>query len=497
MIAALEPGASLYSAAQTRRLDGLAIQTFGIPGYELMTRAGAVAFDELTRRWPEHECLRVICGTGNNGGDGYVLARLALAAGTDVIAFTVGDSSRVRGDARNALDDYVAAGGEIRAFQGQDLAGAGVIVDAVFGTGLDREVTGAAAQAIGAMNESGSAVLALDIPSGLNSDTGVPMGGVVGAHCTVTFVGRKAGLFTGWGPAYCGDIVFSDLGLPAEVYHGRPCVGRLSPAYVPLPPRGRCAHKGESGHVLVVGGNRGFAGAARLAGEAALRAGAGLVTVAVKPENVNGIVAARPELMAVGVCGADDLEPLLRRADVVAIGPGLGLDDWAKRLHARVLAGELPQVVDADALTLLAREPVDGGNRILTPHPGEAARLLGVKSAAIQSDRFHAVGQLQARFGGVVVLKGSGTIVASPQAAPSLCPFGNPGLAVGGSGDVLTGVIAALIAQGLNMQEAAIGGVCLHAQAGDLAATPGERGMLPSDLMVHIRRLASGIARFG
>ncbi len=481
----------LYSASQTRNLDKIAIETHGIPGYELMTRAGAAAFEELLRRWPGERRICVVCGTGNNGGDGYVLARFALQAGLRVRASSIGDLHRIGGDARKALDDFLGLGGEVRLFDPKDLVGADVLVDAIFGTGLDREVSGPAARAINAINAGGMGVLALDIPSGLNGDTGVPFGPAIRADCTVTFVGRKIGLFTAYGPEYCGDVVFSALSLPADVYRDQPNVGSLMPAFAPLAPRRGSAHKGDSGHLLIVGGNLGFAGAARLAGEAALRAGAGLVTVATRSENVSGIVAGRPELMVAAVHGAADLERLLARADVVAAGPGLGLDEWAKGLHRCIVSCKVPQVLDADAITLLSRSVPDGVPRILTPHPGEAAGVLGIKPAEIQRDRVHAARRIQSRFPGTVVLKGSGTIVLGSSGRLSVCPFGNPGLAVGGSGDVLTGIVAALVAQGLTLDEAAARGVCLHAQAADRAALSGQRGMLPSDLLPHIRRLAN------
>jgi NAD(P)H-hydrate epimerase len=253
-----------------------------------------------------------------------------------------------------------------------------------------------------------------------------------------------------------------------------------------LPPRRRTAHKGDHGHVLVIGGGPGMAGAARLAGEAALRSGAGLVTLAVHPQSLAS-VATRPELMHVAANSADDLAAVLSRATVVAVGPGLGQGDWARSLFEVALASGKPLVVDADALNLLAASPQHLDRWILTPHPGEAARLLGATSAAVQADRLGAARELQQRYGGTVVLKGAGSIVHAAAGVPGLCDRGNPGMAAGGMGDVLTGVIAGIAAQCGDAACAARAGVFVHAQAGDLAARRGERGLLATDVIEQVR----------
>jgi NAD(P)H-hydrate epimerase len=253
-----------------------------------------------------------------------------------------------------------------------------------------------------------------------------------------------------------------------------------------LPRRRRTAHKGDFGHVLVIGGGRGMPGAARLAGEAALRAGAGLVTLAVHPDNA-GIVATRPELMCVATRSAAELAAVFARATVVAVGPGLGQDDWARGLFDAAIASGRPLVVDADALNLLAAEPRALEHWVLTPHPGEAGRLLGTGSADVQADRLQAAHALQSRYGGVVVLKGAGSIVRDAADVPAICDRGNPGMAAGGMGDVLTGVIAGVAAQCADLGRAARAGVLVHAQAGDLAARRGERGMTASDVLEQVR----------
>ncbi|MGD8977385.1 MAG: NAD(P)H-hydrate dehydratase [Gammaproteobacteria bacterium] len=484
---------NLYAAAGVRELDRRTIEDFGVPGYTLMCRAGAATFEALDRRWPERP-LEVICGAGNNAGDGYVIARLAREAGRRVEVIALLEPERLRGDALTAAQDYADAGGVVRTWPAG--AGAGedgppVIVDALLGTGLDREVGGRFAEAVAAINAAPGPVVAVDIPSGMQADTGRVMGVAVSADLTVTFVGMKAGLLTGRGPALCGEILFDDLGAPAAASEGVPLrARRITSAEIRrcLPPRPADAHKGLSGHVLVIGGGPGMPGAARLAGEAALRAGAGLVSVATVPEHVAVIAAARPELMCAGVRDAADLTALFERASVIALGPGLGQSDWARAVADAALASGLPVVLDADGLNLLAAAPRSRPDWVLTPHPGEAARLLDSDTSTIQRDRFAAVARLAERYGGTAVLKGAGSLVQSGDETPWLCAAGNPGMAVAGMGDVLTGTIAAVAAQCNELGPAARCGVLIHARAGDLAAGTHGRGLLASDLLEPIRQ---------
>lgn len=482
----------LYRAAQLRELDRLATDEYGIPSPELMERAGAAAFTELRRHWPNARRIVVLCGIGNNGGDGYVLARLARADGFDARVIQLGEAARLQGAAARAARDYTAAGGEILSWQGQRLDDCDVIVDALFGIGLDREITGIWRAAIETLNASAAHVLAIDLPSGLHADSGRVLGVAVRADLTVTYIGLKPGLYTGAGPDFAGVIRFAGLDLPLTLYfRAEPAAARLAlDVYEALlPARRRGAHKGDYGHVLIVGGSDGMMGAALLAGQAAARAGAGLVSVATRPAHAALLSVARPELMSHGVACAADLEPLLARASVVAIGPGLGRSEWGRELFARVLDAPLPLVVDADALNLLAAAPRRREDWVITPHPGEASRLLGLSTARIEDDRFEAVRALRARYGGIAVLKGAGTLVCGPEDAIAVCTAGNPGMATGGMGDVLAGLIAGLIAQRMNLADAAGLGVLLHAEAGDRAAEAGERGLLPSDLMAPLRAL--------
>jgi len=492
---------ALYRAEQVRALDRAAIQTHGIPGIELMNRAGHAAYELLRARWPLSERLTVLAGLGNNGGDGYVIARLARADGLVVRVLQLGDLGRVGGDAALALAAYRDCGGAIEPFAGLP-EGSGVVIDALFGTGLDRPVTGPWAAAIDAVNAAGAPVLAIDIPSGLHSDTGAVLGVAVRACATISFIGLKQGLFTGAGPEHCGCVHFSDLGVPALVYDAEPPAARRIDWVQEsgrLRPRQRGAHKGDFGHVLVIAGAPGMSGAARLAGEAALRAGAGLVTVATHPDHAALLNLGRPELMVSAVGEPAALETLLARATVIAIGPGLGRGPWGRALWETVRDSGKPLVVDADALNLLAESPAPNPAWVLTPHPGEAGRLLGCSTAQIGQDRFRAAQEIARRYGGLVVLKGAGTLIQGQdgKAPPAVCTDGNPGMATAGAGDVLTGVIAALLGQRdalrLDPRQAACLGVCLHGAAGDRAARDGERGLIAGDILAALRPVANQI----
>jgi NAD(P)H-hydrate epimerase len=484
----------LYTAAGVRELDRIAIEEQGIPGYTLMCRAGQALRDSITTNWPACQRINILCGAGNNGGDGYVLARLLREAGLDVSVQYLSDPVQLKGDAATAFADFNAAGGEATAFEGE-LNVAPLQVDALLGTGLTRDVEGRWRQAIEELNAQSAPVLAVDIPSGLAADTGVICGIAVHAQRTVTFIGRKRGLYTAQGVDCTGIVEFSDLAVPAAVYDRQPahaCLLERPPLGKLAEPRVRSSHKGDFGHVLVVGGGAGMPGAPRLAAEAAARCGTGLVSVATHADNAHGLNAGRWELMVHAVMHADELAPLLRRASVVVVGPGLGQSGWSRQLFERVLDTTLPLVVDADALNLLARDPLVRHNWILTPHPGEAARLLGTDSATIQQDRFAALESLRERFGGTVILKGAGTLIGDA-GLPAVCTAGTPGMASGGMGDVLGGVLGALLAQGLEAGAAARAAVCLHAQAADRAAAAGgERGLLAGDLMPLLREGLNG-----
>lgn len=482
-------GENLYDAAGTRALEHYAIDTLGIAGLTLMERAGAAVFEALRRRWPRARRILIMCGAGNNGGDGYVVARLAHAAGLAPRVVMLSAEARLRGDGALAYQAMRAAGiapyVEDAWFDDVD-----VVVDALLGTGLERKVEGPYAEAIARVNAAGLPVLSVDVPSGIDATTGTCHGVAVRAAATVSLVSLKQGLVTGEAPAYTGELEWHAIDLPREAFEAVPATARtISYAHLLalFQPRPRTAHKGHHGHVLVVGGAPGYGGAARMAAEAAARVGAGLVSLATHPGHAATLTAQRPEIMCHAVDGASDLAPLLARASVIAIGPGLGQSAWAQRLWAVVRDCPQVQVVDADGLNLLAADPDQRNARVLTPHPGEAARLASLSNQAINDDRYAAAALLCGRYGGVVLLKGAGTVIAGADTAPWVVRDGNPGMASGGMGDVLTGVIAGLLAQGMAPHLAAAAGACVHAHAADRAAADGERGLLAADLMPFLR----------
>ncbi|HEX7817012.1 NAD(P)H-hydrate dehydratase [Dyella sp.] len=481
---------ALYTVDQVRALDRRAIEQLGIPGYELMHRAAMAALTRLRRHWPSARRLAVYAGKGNNGGDGFLLAALAAEAGLHVDVWAVAGASQ--GDAAKARQACEAAHVRIVDGVSEIIVEADVLVDALYGTGLRRAPEGEIAALVERINASGKPVLALDVPSGLDADTGRCPGVAIHASVTVSFIAAKRGLYTGKAAACVGRLELDTLGLPDALWSAsQPFAQVLMPHG--LPRRARDAHKGNNGHVLAIGGDHGTAGAIRLCGEAALRTGAGLVSVATQADNIVALNSARPELMAHAVHGPQELETLLEKATVLAIGPGLGQAGWGHALWLTALDSGKPFVLDADGLNLLAREPRRFTQpAVITPHPGEAARLLGMTTKDIEADRYSAVLDLARRFQVVAVLKGAGSLIATPDGRIAVCPWGNPGMATGGMGDLLTGVVAALLAQGCDPWDAACLGVGLHARAGDLAAGDGgERGLMASDLLLPLRRLCN------
>lgn len=484
---------ALYTVEQVREMERAALVAMGISSHDLMRRAANAALGSLRRHWPQVRRIGICCGPGNNGGDGFLLGVLAREAGLQVELVALSKASH--GDAALARSEWEAAGGQVRLWNAESgLPEVEVLVDALYGIGLNRAPDPSAARLIDCMHASGRPVLALDVPTGLNADSGHCPGAAIDADVTLTFIVGKRGLHTGRAADQVGELELANLGVPDSVHA---CVQPDAQLLIAaaLPPRARYANKGSNGHVLVIGGDHGMAGAARLAGESALRAGAGLVSVATRAEHVPALNAARPELMVHAVDGAPSLAPLLERASVLALGPGLGQGDWAHALWQAALNANRPLVLDADGLNLLARAPCTFTvPTVLTPHPGEAARLLGVSTADVERDRFAAVRELARCHVATVVLKGSGSLIANPDGRLDVCPWGNPGMASGGMGDLLTGVIAALLAQGCTAWQAACLGVGLHARAGDLAAQHGERGLLASDLLAPLQVLGNGIS---
>lgn len=462
--------------------------------YTLMERAGFSAFKHLSQTFGHAHRMTVVCGSGNNGGDGYVVARLALQQGWQVTVVTLPDAQPSTEDASSARDAYLAQGGQISVFDSSELPSADVLVDGLLGTGLKGDVRNEHRDLINAINASPMPVVSLDVPSGLNADTGMPLGCAVEALMTVTFIAAKGGLLTGQGRQYAGRVCVEALGVGeafAKLAPKTDWVWRGLSDFAPLAARPQSAHKGVFGRLLCIGGNRGMAGAVRLSGEAALRCGAGLVKVHCHAGSVLQVANGRPELMV----ASEGLASALSWASCIVLGPGLGKDSWARDVFNQVLSfvihADVPLLIDADGLNVLSEHlhKLKCTNLVMTPHPAEAARLLGTSTSAVESDRFAAVQGLAERYQGVSVLKGSGTLVSASDGI-MICRDGNPGMATAGMGDVLSGVIGGLMAQGMRAGDAARYGVCLHAAAGDLAAeSGGQRGMLASDMFNPLRVL--------
>lgn len=476
---------ALHDNASLRDIEAAARSASGDSG-ALMQLAGEAGWRHLLASWPQAQRILVVCGPGNNGGDGYALATQALLSGRTVTVVRLAAPSSA--EARQACAQFTAAGGTSLDFH-DTLPGAEVLVDALFGIGLRRAPDAASSRLIDAINASGCIVFSLDVPSGVDADTGNVPGKAVRAGSTLQFIAAHRGLATGAALDHRGQTHVASLGVELDAHP--PCAHALTAASLQdwLQPRRLDTHKGDFGHVLCVGGDSGHGGAIMLCAEAALRTGAGLVSVATRATTVPALLARRPEAMIAVVDDADALRGMAAVASVLAIGPGLGTQAWGSALLDAALSSGKPLVMDADALNLLAASPRGlPADTILTPHPGEAGRLLGIDTGAVQADRFSAASALVERHGCVVVLKGAGTIIAAPGQTPCVVAAGNPGMAVGGMGDLLTGVIAALRAQGLAAFDAACCGALLHAVAGDLAAASGgQRGLLPSDLLEHVR----------
>ena len=493
---------SIYLAQQVRELDRITIEEKGVPGIKLMRSAAQACVDVLLEQASSPGKVSVLCGSGNNAGDGFIIAGLLANRGIEVTVGLVGKVPSGETDAGKAYGYCREAGVEILTAE-LSLQNSAFVVDALLGTGLIGPVRPEYQQVISAVNLHDCTVLAVDLPSGLCADTGNILGACIKADMTVTFIGRKLGLLTNDGPEVVGELNFADLSVPSSVFDAiEPSVRMLSyeDQIRKLPVRNRNAHKMNHGHVLVVGGDQGMAGAVAMAAEAAMYSGAGLVSVATHPTSVNSLVARRPEVMTKSVTTPDELKALINRATVIVVGPGLGNESlgneslggdrsWGSELFDIVLESELPMIIDADGLNRLSRLPQQSPGRdnwILTPHPGEARSLLGKN---VQVNRLASVKQLQEKYGGVCLLKGAGTLIASRHDV-WLCPYGNPGMSVAGMGDVLSGIIGGLVAQGLDMNDAACLGVIVHSLAADnITARQGERGLLATQLLPEIRKL--------
>ncbi|MEX0606149.1 MAG: NAD(P)H-hydrate dehydratase [Marinobacter sp.] len=487
---------TLYAADAVRAIDRYIIDKKGVLGFELMQRAASAAFRHLVKQWPDVQRVLVFCGGGNNGGDGYLVAANAKRHGLSVQCVAMSAPEKLKGDAEAAYQKALADGVVVTRWErhaeqarAEFFSAFPVIVDAMLGTGVTGEPRQPVSQAIEACNQSGCPVLAIDMPSGLDATSGSAPGVVIRADITVTFIALKAGLYTAQGPEFCGSIQFEPLvDELAGGGHGQAAMAvkfDWASLRSMLPRRLVTAHKGRFGRLLVVAGDRGFGGAGLMVAEAAARTGAGTVTLATRPEHVSPALARCPSLMVHGVTHGSELGSLIEAADVIVCGPGLGKAAWGQQMLQLVSASGKPLVLDADALNLMSfRVAMKADNHVLTPHPGEAARLLGLTVPEIEADRLAAARHIQRQFGGTVLLKGAGTIVDSGDALPGVLGGSNPGMATGGMGDVLSGVLGGLLVQGLELSLAARLAAALHLAAADRAVmSKGYMGLLPTDVI--------------
>lgn len=481
---------AIYSVKAIREIEQAVMTRLSLSGFTLMQRAGQAVFDVMMEYFNHVKKIAVVCGGGNNGGDGYVFAQVAHLAGFVVTVWHVGDVGLLKGEAKTAFENAQVAGVEMKPWQA-DMESPDLIVDALLGIGIQGELREDALTVIQAINSHQVKVLAIDVPSGVNAESGYVDKLAVKADVTVTFIGMKRGLLTGSALNFVGKVIVRHLDIDQETLrHIQTILVEISTSDLLLQLQARPinANKKHFGHVLVIAGNQGFSGAARMAAEAALSVGAGLVTVATHPAHAVVINVGRPELMVTAVSTEKALAPMLTRATVIVVGPGLGRDDWGHAMLHAALTSNYPMVVDADGLNMLSEKQQHQSHWILTPHEGEAARLLGCEVRNVSKDRFEAIMQIQHRYGGVCVLKGAGSLVYNGKTM-QLCKAGNPGMATAGMGDVLSGVISGLLAQQMDLFSAASLGVALHAQAGDLAASYGQRGLCATDLFPYLRQL--------
>ncbi len=511
----------VLTSAQMQAADRAAIETVGIPAAVLMENAGRQVVAAMEQHLPElyDQRVAVLCGKGNNGGDGFVVARVLAAAGADVSVYLTVPASAVTSDCRGNLTALHALGLPVTevadpaawAAALADIAGADLIVDALFGTGLTRPLDGHPAEVVRGLNATGVPIVSVDLPSGVSADTGAVIGETIEAVLTVTLGAPKVPLLVPPAATLAGNLVVADIGIPESVIEAvsGPRIEVITREWAreQIEPRPDELHKGECGRVTIVAGSIGRTGAAQLAALGALRSGAGLVTVATPRACQDVVSGLMPEYMTLGLestpegtLAASVADTVLdQRCDVLAIGPGLGQGPGVRQaVRALVDRSAVPLVLDADALNAFVDQPGaltgrDGRDLIITPHPGEMARLIGATVDHVQRHRVEVARDLATSQRLYVILKGSRTVVATPDGAVLINVTGNPGMATGGTGDVLTGVVAAWMAQLLDAEVACALAVCLHGMAGDLAAEAhGEVGMIASDLA---HRLGAAVQR--
>ena len=495
----LEAGIALYTAAQIRDIELSYAQKSEHGTYPLMEKAGASVYHLIKSHWPEARRILILTGNGNNGGDGYIVARLAALDRLKVSLCNFCAPEKLKGDAKVAFDKLPKSGLSLLAWQDIELAKYDLIVDAMLGTGIKGTLRAPFDRVIKSINQVDIPVIAVDIPSGLEADTGNVSSDAVQATMTITFIGHKRGLYTGEAANYRGAVKLADLDIPESCYQSHEfnvVAENWKSVSHNIKPRNLASHKGNYGRCLMIGGANGMVGAAILASTAAARCGSGL-TSAWLENGAESLVGYTPEVMAVNRSANEVNDNQIEGVNSLVVGPGLGKSDWGTDWMAFIANSQtakmINKVFDADALNWLALNPNQDPMRILTPHPGEAARLLGISTQEVNQNRFEAAQNIAAKYAGICVLKGAGTIICDASGMLIVCPVGNPGMASGGMGDVLSGIIGAFVAQGFSLLQAAILGVCVHGEAADRVAGPRHlyRGMLASDLISQLPQLVN------
>ena len=485
----------IYRPSAVAEVDYRAIHDCGIPGIKLMEKAAAYAFKCSLECFPNIDSTQIFCGSGNNAGDAYLYACHAIDHGINTSVIYLSNPETLKGDAYLAYQRYNSKEGKLIQWDDSVDINCDLVVDGIFGIGINRSVNGIFLKAIELINQNSTPVLSLDIPSGLSGENGKIMGSCVRADLTTTFVGKKIGLYINDGPEVNKIIRYSNLDIPEACFEkAQPILEVTNKSHIRqiLRQRKRDSHKGSFGHVLVVGGNHGMGGAARITAEAALRTGAGLVSVITTTQNAETLLKIRPEIMTHALeSDHRNLADIFDSVDVIAIGPGLGQNQWALDLYGAVLESNKPLILDADALNILAKNPQQREDWILTPHPGEAARLLACSSSEIQNNRLKSLKSLYEVFGGVALLKGQNTLVGCNTKTPFMISAGNPGMSTAGMGDLLTGIISGLYSQFKDQDLHLLTSVAalIHATAGDRAAKSGERGIIATDLFGELKDL--------
>ena len=506
----LTTSVALFNTQQIKMIEqNYAIST-GAGTYPLMEKAGATAFHYLQLTWPDARKIIVVTGKGNNAGDGFIIAKLAIERRIKVDICSLVDTNELSGDARRAFRSISSRAINYVQIDEVNFSNYDVIVDAMLGTGIQGPLREPFSGAIKKINSNPIPVLAVDIPTGVEADTGFVDSEAVRAQLTVTFVGQKKGLYTGDAANYRGRVNLSALEIPTKLYEPE-SLHLFSQNWHSLKhklkPRDTTSHKGDYGHSVIIGGNDGMSGASVLAATAAARTGSGLTSAWVRSGSVSALNTRTPEVMALAV----DIQEIIKQTaslngekHTIVVGPGLGKDAWAvqwlESLSENNQLKNSQQVWDADALNWLASTSNTNKNRynphrVLTPHPGEAARLLATSTSEINKDRFSAAQKIAEQYGGICILKGAGTIISDGKGFQIVCPVGNPGMASGGMGDVLAGLVGGLLAQNFSLIDAASLAVSIHGEAADRAAGSQEnyRGLLASDLFEYFPQLLNPI----